>query len=63
MDSAMLGIFFYYDENMQYHHKKLFDILDLMSKFGGLYGSLFTFLGVIGGFYNSRMFIGELVSL
>ena len=35
--------------------------MDLLSKFGGLYGSIFQLLGIIGGFYNSRKLIGELI--
>lgn len=43
------------------HNVEIFGILDLLSKFGGLYGSIFQFLGVIGGFYNLRFLFGHLI--
>ena len=61
-NTYLLGMYFFYGDIYIEHSKTLFSILDLLSKFGGLYGSIFQFLGLLGGFYNSRMFIGELVS-
>ena len=61
-NTYILGIYFFYGDIYVEHSRTLFTMLDFLSKFWGLYGSIFQFLGLIGGFYNSRMFIGELVS-
>jgi hypothetical protein len=58
----IMGIYFFLGPTKVVHSNIKFTILDLLSKFGGLYGSLFQFLGLIGGFYNSRMLLGHLIS-
>ena len=57
-----MGIYFFLGPTRVEHSNIKFTILDLLSKFGGLYGSLFQLLGLIGGFYNSRMLLGHLIS-
>ena len=60
-DSYMLGIYFFCGDTYTEHRKEAFNMLDLLSKFGGLYGSIFQFLGLLGGFYNSRLLVGDLI--
>ena len=57
----ILGLYFFYGDSHFDHSRQLFTFMDLLSKFGGLYGSIFQLLGIIGSFYNSKMFIGELI--
>ena len=56
-----MGLYFFYGDSHYDHSKTLFTIMDLLSKFGGFYGAIFSFLGIIGSFYNSNMFIGQLI--
>ena len=58
----LLGLHFFLANAMFEHEVDKFSILDLLSKFGGLYGSIFQVVGVIGAFYNSRMVLGHLIS-
>lgn len=37
----ILGLYFFYGDSHTEHSKILFNILDLLAKFGGLYGSIF----------------------
>ena len=44
---------YFFLANTQVEHKaEIYSILDFLSQFGGLYGSVFQILQVIGGFYN-----------
>ena len=43
------------------HNAEIYSILDLLSQFGGFYGSIFQVLRVIGGFYNLRFLFGHLI--
>ena len=47
---------------MYQHHVTGFSLLDLLSNLGGLFNAIFTFLSVIGAFYNSRTLLGHLIS-
>ena len=60
-ETYILGVYFFFSDTKVDHTKSIFNIFDLLSKFGGLYGSIFRLLGVIGGFYNSRLFIADLI--
>jgi len=46
---------------MIHHKREAYNILQLLSEFGGLHRSIFGALGILGFFINTRLFIGKLI--
>jgi hypothetical protein len=58
----MVGLHFFMANTMIEQKVKKFGALDLLSKIGGMYGSLYQILFLVGSYYNSRMLLGHLIS-
>jgi hypothetical protein len=52
---------FYLDNKRAIHTRHPYNILMLMSEFGGFFRSIFDSLNVLGYFFNQRMFIGKVL--
>lgn len=62
-DEVILGLYFFQNDFKIYHHRKVVNIFDILSKIGGLGTSLLAAAGVLGSFYNSYVYAMHFVHL
>ena len=61
-DEIYCGTYFYLGTNVTEHERDFFDIIDFVSRAGGIFATLISFFGGIGKYVNTQSFMSELMT-
>ena len=61
-DEIYFGVYFFLGNTLTDHQRDFFDIVDCVSRAGGIFATLLSFFGAIGRFVNTQTFMSELMT-
>ena len=60
-DKIIFGTYFFLSNDYVHHHRNVYNIINLLAEFGGVWGLVFGIYSVIGKTINRNMIIAKFV--
>ena len=60
-EEILFGTFFFLSNSRTLHKRNLYDIVRFLADLGGLQAILLTFIGTVGGYINTKIFMSRMM--